>query len=70
MKYNIALTKNPDGWFTAQCLEVPGAISQGETKEAALENATEALSLVLGVIREETSRLKARLCVLCKALVI
>jgi predicted RNase H-like HicB family nuclease len=36
-----------DGWVTAQIAEVPGAISQGETREQARANVIDALDLVL-----------------------
>lgn len=36
-----------------QCVEIPGAISQGETREEALANIKEAIELVLEVQREE-----------------
>ena len=49
MEYRIRLTKGRDGFYTAQCLEVPGAISQGRTKAEAMRNAKEALELVLEV---------------------
>lgn len=53
VKYTIALEKQPGGGYTAQCLEVPGAISQGGTKAEAVRNCKEALQLVLEVLREE-----------------
>jgi predicted RNase H-like HicB family nuclease len=56
MKYTILLTKQKEGGYTAQCLEVPGAISQGETKEEAIKNVKEALALVLEVLKEEARR--------------
>ena len=56
MRYTILLTKQKEGGYTAQCLEVPGAISQGETKEEAIKNAKEALTLVLDVLREEAAK--------------
>jgi len=40
--------------YSVQCLELPGAISQGKTKEDALANIKEAIELVLEVINEET----------------
>jgi predicted RNase H-like HicB family nuclease len=58
MKYTILLTKQKEGGYTAQCLEVPGAISQGENKEEAVRNAKEALTLVLEVLREEAKKAK------------
>ncbi len=53
MEYRIVLRKGQDGYYVAQCLEVPGAISQGRTKREALRNAREALELVLDVLKEE-----------------
>jgi predicted RNase H-like HicB family nuclease len=36
-----------DGWIVAHVLEVPGALSQGRTREEARENVLDALSTVL-----------------------
>jgi len=36
-----------DGWIVARVLEVPGAMSQGRTRDEARENALDALSTVL-----------------------
>lgn len=36
-----------DGWVIARVLEVPGAMSQGRTREEARENALDALRTVL-----------------------
>ena len=44
-----------EGGYTVQCIELPVAISQGETKEEALENVKEAIELVLEVRREQGS---------------
>jgi predicted RNase H-like HicB family nuclease len=52
MKYTIILRRERRG-FSAQCLQVPAAISQGETKAEALKNAREALELALEDMREE-----------------
>jgi predicted RNase H-like HicB family nuclease len=40
---------SPDeaGWIVARVLEVPGAISQGRTREEAMENVLDALQTVL-----------------------
>ncbi|HOU71411.1 MAG TPA: type II toxin-antitoxin system HicB family antitoxin [Methanothrix sp.] len=46
MKYTVILEPQEEGGYTVQCLELPGAISQGETKEEALENIKEAIRLV------------------------
>lgn len=57
MKYTIILEKEEEGGYSAQCLELPGAVSQGETKEEALRNIKEAIALVLEVINEEAKTL-------------
>jgi predicted RNase H-like HicB family nuclease len=57
MKYTIILEKQEEGGYSAQCLELPGAISQGETKEEALRNVKEAIELVIEVINEEAKTL-------------
>ncbi len=36
-----------DGWIAARVLEVPGALSQGRTREEARENVLDALRTVL-----------------------
>lgn len=56
MKYTIILEKE-EGGYSAQCLELPGAISQGETKEEAVRNVKEAIELVLEVTKEDIKAL-------------
>ena len=56
MEYRIVLKKGQDGYYVAQCLEVPGAISQGRTKAEAIRNAKEALELVLDVLKEDARK--------------
>jgi predicted RNase H-like HicB family nuclease len=45
-----------DGGFVAECLDVPGAMSQGETEREALENLIDAIQGVLAVRMEERFR--------------
>uniref|UniRef100_UPI000A56B940 type II toxin-antitoxin system HicB family antitoxin n=1 Tax=Methanosarcina mazei TaxID=2209 RepID=UPI000A56B940 len=42
-----------DRGYTARCLEIPAAISEGDTEEEALENIKEAIQLVLEVTGEQ-----------------
>lgn len=56
MKYTVILEPQEEGGYTVQCLEIPGAISQGETKEEALANIKEAIELVLEVIHEDAEQ--------------
>lgn len=60
MKYAVILEPQEEGGYTVQCLELPGAISQGETKEMALENIKEAISLVLEVSSQELATSNAQ----------
>ncbi len=53
MKFTVKLEESDEGGYTAQCLELPAAISEGDTKEEALENIKEAIQLVLEVSREQ-----------------
>ena len=53
MLFTIKLEKSEEGGYTAQCLEIPAAISEGDTKEETLENIKEAIQLVLEVTREQ-----------------
>lgn len=41
-----------DGWIVAHILEVPGAMSQGRTREEARENVLDALRTVLALDEE------------------
>jgi predicted RNase H-like HicB family nuclease len=56
MKYTVVLEPQKDGGFTVQCVEIPGAISQGENKDEALANIKEAIELVLEVQLEELQK--------------
>jgi predicted RNase H-like HicB family nuclease len=57
MKYTIIMEKEEEGGYSAQCLELPGAISQGESKEEAIDNIKIAIELVLEALEQETKRL-------------
>ncbi|MDE1830001.1 MAG: type II toxin-antitoxin system HicB family antitoxin [Thaumarchaeota archaeon] len=37
-KFTIRIQKAPEGGYTGQCLELPGAISEGETIEELKKN--------------------------------
>jgi len=56
MKYTVVLEPQKDGGFTVQCVEIPGAISQGENKDEALANIKEAIEPVLEVQLEELQK--------------
>ncbi|HUR62306.1 MAG TPA: type II toxin-antitoxin system HicB family antitoxin [Candidatus Thermoplasmatota archaeon] len=56
MKFTVVLDPQPQGGFTVQCLEIPGAISQGETEKEALENIQDAIALIIEARRGEAHR--------------
>ena len=61
MRFTVALEAQPEGGYTVQCIELPGAISQGESKKEALANIQDAIQLILEARREEALRVGARL---------
>ncbi|MGB7570440.1 MAG: type II toxin-antitoxin system HicB family antitoxin [Methanothrix sp.] len=60
LKYTVILEPQEEGGYTVRCLELPGAISQGETKEETLENIKEAIGLVLEVLSQELATSNAQ----------
>jgi len=53
MKVHIALQKDSEGGYVVRCLELPGAMSQGETREEAEANIRDAILTVLDMMREK-----------------
>lgn len=49
MKVKVVLEPSEEGGFTVYVLSLPGCISEGDTKEEALENIKEAIELYLEV---------------------
>ena len=43
MKYRVIIELDESGWYVAQCPSLPGCISQGNTREEALENIQDAI---------------------------
>ena len=50
--YTARFTRS-EGWWTAQLVEMPGAITQGRTIEEARENLREAAQLLIDSYREQ-----------------
>ena len=42
-----------DGYTVAECLEIPGCLSQGKTREEALQNVQDAIRECLSVMLED-----------------
>ncbi|MFZ0511774.1 MAG: type II toxin-antitoxin system HicB family antitoxin [Candidatus Nitrosopolaris sp.] len=58
VKYTIVYTEEVEGGFSGRCLELPGAISQGETLEELEVNMVDAVQLILASIYEEAHEKK------------
>ena len=53
MKFNVTVDRDEDGVWIAECPAIPGCVSQGETKDAALDSIREAIALCLEVRAEK-----------------
>ena len=47
MRYTVVLEQEADGGFVASVPVLPGCVSQGDTRDAALNNIREAIELYL-----------------------
>lgn len=47
MKYRVLIEQDEDGVYVAEAPTLPGCISQGETREEAIENVREAITAYL-----------------------
>ncbi|MGI0101730.1 MAG: type II toxin-antitoxin system HicB family antitoxin [Nitrosotalea sp.] len=55
-RFTIRIQKAPEGGYSGQCLELPGAISEGETIEELKKNMAEAIELVLESLEEDAKK--------------
>ena len=53
MKLKIVLEPSEDGGFTAYVPSLPGCISEGDTREDALKNIKEAITLYLEPVEDD-----------------
>ncbi len=59
-RFTVALRPEKEGGYSVQCLELPGAISEGETEQEALKNIRDAIKGFLEAFPEEAERLNLR----------
>ena len=52
MKYRILIEQDEDGKFVASCPTLPGCWSQGETRDEAMRNITDAMKGYLESLRK------------------
>ena len=60
LKLTVILRKEEEGGYSVQCLELPGAISEGETRKETLANIREAIEGYLEAFPEEMEQLKRK----------
>ena len=53
MKFNVTVDRDEDGVWIVECPAIPGCVSQGETREQALDNIKEAIAICLEVRAEK-----------------
>lgn len=59
-KFTVILREEPEGGYSAQVVELPGCISQGENREETIKNIREALEGYLEAFPEELNQLKRK----------
>lgn len=53
MRFTVTIDRDEDGIWVAECPAIPGCVSQGESKDEALENVREAILACLEVRAEQ-----------------
>lgn len=53
MLFSVTLERDEDGVWVASCPSIPGCVSQGGTRDEALESVREAIGLCLEVRAEQ-----------------
>ena len=56
MEYTAIIQKTENGWYIAQCEQIPGALTQGRTIEEVQENLKEAIELILESEKEHCQK--------------
>ncbi len=59
-KFTVILREELESGYSAQCLELPGALSEGDSRKEALANIKEAIEGYLEVFPEEINQLKRK----------
>jgi predicted RNase H-like HicB family nuclease len=53
MRFSVTIDRDEDGVWVVECPAIPGCVTQGQTKEEALDNIQDAISLCLQVRAEQ-----------------
>lgn len=49
----VVISRGEDGYWVAECPSLPGCISQGSTREKAIDNIKEAIEGYVAVLKED-----------------
>ena len=52
MRFSVTLDRDEDGVWVVECPSIPGCVSQGQTKQEAIENVKDAIAACLQVRAE------------------
>lgn len=53
MIFSVTIDRDEDGVYVVECPSIPGCVSQGKTKDEAVENIKDAIKLCLEVRSEK-----------------
>ena len=54
MEFSIIIHKDEkSGWYTGKCVQIPGAMSQGQTLDELIDNMKDAIRLMLDCYKDE-----------------
>jgi len=56
MEYTAVFEKMDNGWYFAQCEQMPNAITQGKTIADAKKNLQEVIAMLLEIQKEEVAK--------------
>lgn len=60
MKYKVIVSQDEDGIFVAECLDLPGCVSQGKSKAEALKNIKDAIQGYLESLKKHGEKIPGR----------
>ena len=49
----VVISRGQDGYWVAECLSLPGCVSQGKTREQAVENIKEAIEGYVAALKDD-----------------
>ena len=62
MRFSVTLDRDEDGVWVVECPSIPGCVSQGQTKQEAIENVKDAIAACLQVRAERGMPLTVETC--------